>query len=118
MPKRSPSAGERGPGSRGLNPAREVIHPPLSRTLANQLLRSGTSIGANVEEAQAGQSRPDFINKLFIACKEARETHYWLRLVAATELIPEPRLTELLDEANQLIAILTTVIRRTKEGKE
>jgi four helix bundle protein len=47
---------------------------------------------------------------------EARETHYWLRLVAATELIPEPRLTELLDEANQLVAILTTVIRRTKEG--
>jgi len=111
---------------RTFNFARRIVHlcqmldqtPGVSRTLANQLLRSGTSIGANVEEAQAGQSRPDFINKLFIACKEARETHYWLRLVAATELIPEPRLTELLDEANQLIAILTTVIRRTKEGKE
>ena len=111
---------------RTFNFARRVVNlcqmldqtPGVSRTLANQLLRSGTSIGANVEEAQAGQSRADFINKLSIACKEARETHYWLRLVATTELIPEPRLSELLDEANQLIAILTTVIRRTKEGKE
>jgi len=87
---------------RTFNVARRVVNlcqmldqtPGISRTLANQLLRSGTSIGANVEEAQAGQSRADFINKLFIACQEARETHYWLRLVAATELIPEPRLTE------------------------
>ena len=108
-----------------FNLARRVVNlcqildktPGVSRTLANQLLRSGTSIGANVEEAQAGQSRLDFINKFSIARKEARETHYWLRLVAATELIPEPRLTELLDEANQLIAILTTVIRRTKESR-
>ena len=106
-----------------FNFARRVVNlcqildktPGVSRTLANQLLRSGTSIGANVEEAQAGQSRRDFINKPSIARKEARETHYWLRLVAATELIPEPSLTELLDEANQLVAILTTVIRRTKE---
>ena len=106
-----------------FNLARRVVNlcqildktPGVSRTLANQLLRSGTSIGANVEEAQAGQSRLDFINKLSIACKEARETHYWLRLVAATELIPEPSLTDFLDEANQLVAILTTVIRRTKE---
>ncbi len=92
--------------------------PGVSRTLANQLLRSGTSIGANVEEGQAGQSRADFLSKLSIACKEARETHYWLRLLAATELIPEPRLTELLDEANQLVAILTAIIRKTKENRE
>jgi four helix bundle protein len=92
--------------------------PGVSRTLANQLLRSGTSIGANVEEGQAGQSRADFLSKLSIACKEARETHYWLRLLAATELVPEPRLTELLDEANQLVAILTAIIRKTKERRE
>jgi four helix bundle protein len=90
----------------------------VSRTLANQLLRSGTSIGANVEEGQAGQSRADFLSKLSIACKEARETHYWLRLLAATELVPESRLTELLDEANQLVAILTAIIRKTKERRE
>ncbi|MCI0537164.1 MAG: four helix bundle protein [Verrucomicrobiales bacterium] len=111
---------------RTFNFARRVVKlcqmldqtPGVSRTLANQLLRSGTSVGANVEEAQSGQSRADFINKLFIACKEARETHYWLRLISASELVPESRLTELRDEANQLIAILTTVIRKTKEKNQ
>jgi four helix bundle protein len=52
---------------------------PTSRTLASQFLRSGTSVGANLEEAQAGQSRADFLSKCSIACKEARETHYWLK---------------------------------------
>jgi four helix bundle protein len=89
----------------------------VSRTLANQLLRSGTSIGANVEEAQYGQSRADFLNKISVACKEARETHYWLRLLSASKTVPESRLSEILDEANQLIAILTTIIRKTKENK-
>lgn len=89
--------------------------PGVSRTLAGQLLRSGTSIGANVEEGQAGQSRADFISKLSIACKEARETHYWLRLLGATDVISEHRLTGLIDEANQLVAILTTIIKRSKE---
>ena len=88
--------------------------PGVSRIMANQLLRSGTSIGANVEEGQAGQSRADFVSKLSIACKEARETHYWLRLLSASELVPESRLTELLDEANQLVAILTTITKNTR----
>ena len=83
--------------------------PGVSRTLANQLLRSGTAIGANVEEGQAAQSRADFRSKLFIACKEARETHYWLRLLSATHVVSESRLTGLLDEADQLVAILTTI---------
>ncbi len=90
--------------------------PGVSRTMANQLLRSGTSIGANVEEGQAGQSRADFVSKLSIACKEARETHYWLRLLSASEIVPEPRLVELLDEANQLIAILTTITKKTRQN--
>ena len=92
--------------------------PGVGRTMANQLLRSGTSIGANVEEGQAGQSRADFASKLSIACKEARETHYWLRLLSASEIVPEPRLAELLDEANQIIAILTTITKNTRaKGK-
>ncbi len=91
-------------------------NPGVSRTLANQLLRSGTSIGSNVEESQAGQSKADFISKLSIACKEARETHYWLRLLTASNLIPEPKLTPLTDEANQLIAILTTIIKHSRSG--
>jgi four helix bundle protein len=92
--------------------------PGVSRTLSNQLLRSGTSICANVEEGQAGQSRADFSSKLSVACKEARETHYWLRLLAASEVVPAPRLTELLDEANQLVAILTTIVRKTRQNSE
>jgi len=82
--------------------------------MAHQLLRSGTSIGANVEEGQAAQSRADFLSKLSIACKEARETHYWLRLLAAAEVVDEARLAELLDEADQIIAILTTITKNTK----
>ena len=92
--------------------------PGANRTLSHQLLKSGTSIGANVEEAQAGQSKADFVSKMSIACKEARESHYWLRLLVATEVLPQARLTDLLDEANQLIAILTSVIKNTRRKVE
>jgi four helix bundle protein len=88
--------------------------PGVSRTLANQLLRSASSVGANVEEGQASQSRADFISKYSIACKEARETHYWLRLLRAGEVAPPDRLSALIDEANQLVAILTTIVKRTR----
>lgn len=86
----------------------------VSKTLALQLLRSGTSIGANVEEAQAGESRKDFVHKYAIACKEARETHYWLRLLAGTDVIPSSRLNSLTQEANELVAILTTIIKTVR----
>lgn len=88
--------------------------PGTSRTLAKQLLRSGTSIGANVEEAQASQSEPDFLSKRSIACKEARETHYWLRLLAASEILPEAQLHDLTAEANELVAILTTIVKKLR----
>lgn len=88
--------------------------PGVPRILAGQILRSGSSIGANVEEAQAGQSKADFISKLSIACKEARETRYWLRLLTATDVISENKLSALTDEANQLTAILITIINNTR----
>lgn len=88
--------------------------PGVSRTLANQLLRSGTSIGANVEEAQGSQSRADFIAKSYIACKEARETHYWLRLLVSSGIAPKERVSDLTDEANQLVAILTTIVKNAR----
>ncbi len=91
--------------------------PGVSRTLSNQILRSGTSIGANVEEGQASQSDPDFISKYSIACKEARETHYWLRLLAETNIVPEPQLADLTDEASQLNAILTTIVKKLRARK-
>lgn len=88
--------------------------PGVSRTLSNQILRSGTSIGANVEEGQASQSEADFVSKYSIACKEARETHYWLRLLAETNIVPEPQLADLTDEASQLTAILTTIVKKLR----
>jgi four helix bundle protein len=90
--------------------------PGVSRTLANQLLRSGTSVGANLEESQGGQSRADFLSKVSISLKEARETHYWLRLLLAADILPERQLTPLLDEANQLVAILTTIVKKLKSS--
>jgi len=82
--------------------------------LSNQLLRSGTSIGANVEEASAGQSRKDFVAKMSIAAKEARETRYWLRLLQASQLV-EVNVSEELSHIEELIRILTSIIKTTRE---
>ena len=89
----------------------------VSRTLANQLLRSGTSIGANVQEGQSSQSEADFIAKYSIACKEARETHYWLKLLLASDLILETQVRDLINECNELLAILTVIIKKLKAKK-
>ena len=86
-----------------------------ARTISNQLLRSGTSIGANIEEAHGSQSKADFTAKMYISCKEARETNYWLRLLIETEMIPEKQLANLLDESSQLIAILTSVVKKSSQ---
>ena len=91
--------------------------PGAGRALARQLLRSGTSIGANVEEAQASQSRADFVSKYSIACKEARETHYWLRLIGETGIMPFERLEPLKQECHELIAILTSIIKKCREDR-
>lgn len=82
--------------------------------LSKQLLRSGTSIGANVEEAQAAQSTKDFVNKLSIACKEARETRYWLRLLDQSQLCAL-NFVPLLERAEELIRILNSIIKTTTE---
>ena len=87
-------------------------------TLAKQLFKSGTSIGANVEEAQAGQSKLDFISKNAIALKEARETIYWLRLLAASKIVPSKRLSELQVEADELARIIGAIIVSAKRGKK
>jgi four helix bundle protein len=89
--------------------------PGVGRTLSRQWLRSGTSIGANVEEAQAGQSRADFLSKYSIALKEARETHYWLRLIAECEILAPMRLAEITQECNELVAMLTAIIKSTRK---
>jgi four helix bundle protein len=88
--------------------------PGVGRTLGKQLIRSGTSIGANVEESQAAQSTADFIHKLEIALKEARETRYWLRLLTATELFPKARLSPILKEAEEITKIIAAIVIKTK----
>ena len=90
--------------------------PGVKRTLSNQLLRSGTSVGANIEEAQAGQSRADFLSKMSIASKEARETLYWLKLLEKAELISDDRLQDLKQEADEIVRILTSIVKSTKNG--
>jgi len=92
--------------------------PGVGRILAKQLIRSGTSIGANVEESQSAQSTADFIHKLEIALKDARETQYWLKLLIAAEVISENRLLPLLGEANELIKILAAIIIKKKQNRQ
>ncbi len=91
--------------------------PGVSRNLSRQLLNAGTSVSANVEEAQAAQSKADFISKNSIALKEARETHYWLRLLIAAKIMPERSLAELRDEAEELKRILGSIIVSAKGRK-
>ena len=90
--------------------------PGVGKVLSTQLLRSATSIGANLEEAQAGQSKPDFIHKCSISLKEARETHYWLRLLEAEAIVAPQQIAPLSRECNELISILTAITRSAKKG--
>ena len=89
--------------------------PGVGRTLGRQLLRSGTSIGANVEEAQAGQSRADFVSKYAIALKEARETIYWLRLLHESGEHSNGQCETLQQEADEIARILAAIIVNTKK---
>jgi four helix bundle protein len=79
--------------------------------LASQLWRSGTSIGSNVEEAQAAQSRADFRSKMAIDAKEARETHYWLRLTRDGHVLDSATVTPLIDEIEAIKRILTSIVK-------
>lgn len=87
---------------------------PVGYAIGNQIVRSGTSVGANLEEAQNASSKKEFIRGLTISLKEARETEYWLRLIVETELIVKSKLESLIDENVQIIKILTTIIKKTK----
>jgi four helix bundle protein len=85
--------------------------------VAEQLVKSGTSIGANVEEADGAESKRDFVHKMSIARKEARETRYWLRIVRATELSKNAQeISYLLQESDELVRILSAIIRSAQKG--
>lgn len=87
-----------------------------AQVLGKQLLRSGTSVGANYREAHRARSKAEFIAKMGDCLKELDETDYWLDLLASSAIVPAPRLAPLLDETNQLTAIFVTIIKRTKAG--
>ena len=82
--------------------------------LSKQLLRSGTSIGANVAESQQAQSRADFISKLSIALKEAVETNYWLRLLYATDYLSSTEYSSVITDCKELEKLLTAILKTTK----
>ena len=113
-------------GERSFNFALRIVRvcqvldekPGIGRTLGRQLLRSGTCVGANVEEGFGAQSEADYLSKCSIACKEARETLYWLKLLGASETLPANRLTDLIQECHELVAILTTITKRLKEKRD
>jgi len=83
--------------------------------LSKQLLKCGTSIGANIHEAQEGQSRADFISKLSISLKEARETMYWIELLKETNYLTQKEADSILKDLVELIKLLVTIIKTTKE---
>jgi four helix bundle protein len=88
------------------------------RHIAGQLLRSGTSAGANYEEARGAESRADFIHKLGMAWKETREAAYWLQLIHRAELVKPSLLVELLQEADELRAILCRSQQSARKGSK
>lgn len=103
----------------GLRVVRMFVALPKTeeaRVLGKQVLRSGTSVGANYREAHRSRSKPEFIAKLGDCLKELDESAYWLELLTQSGIIPTPKLASLKDETNQLIAILTTISKNTKRG--
>ena len=101
-----------------VNLYRYLVEERKERVLSKQVLRSGTSIGANVAEGLFGVSRADFINKYTIALKEANETRYWLELLAETNYLPPcDQTASLLDECKAIVAILASSVK-TAKGKK
>ena len=85
--------------------------------LSKQLLRSGTSIGANVSEAERGQTKPDFYTKMNIASKEAYESYYWLRLLYATGYLNDAEFDSLEKDVKEVISILISICKTINENK-
>ena len=86
--------------------------------LSKQLLRCGTSIGANISEAQMGQSKSDFNAKMYIALKEANESKYWLKLLYATEYLTENEFNSIKTDIKEIIALLMSITKSTKMNND
>lgn len=99
-----------------VNLYRHLLSEFKEYTISKQILRSGTSIGANVAEAIQAQSRPDFVSKLNIALKESTETKYWLKLMKATGYLTDKEYNSLFDDCTEIEKLLTTIIKTTKKN--
>jgi len=97
-----------------VNLYKNLIYEKKEFVLSKQLLRSGTSIGANVEESIGGQSDKDFISKISITYKEARETIYWLKLLQATDFLTQQQADSLLNDADEICKILASIQKTLK----
>jgi four helix bundle protein len=95
---------------------RELQRDEVGRVWGRQFLRSSTSIGANVHEAQGGQSKADFIAKMSIAHKEALETLYWIRLLQESRIIHADRLCDITDETQQIVRVLSSILLSAKRN--
>ena len=120
MPQRSPTDIQKRTFEFGVRVIR--LGGKLPRTLAateigKQLLRSGTSVGANVQEADAAESRSDFIHKMSIALKEARESRYWLSLIGTAVPQDSEEVKALIHESTELTKILFTIIANARKGR-
>jgi len=93
-----------------------IYETKKENTLSKQLLRAGTSIGANIEEAIGGQSDKDFIAKLSISYKECRETHYWLRLLKDTDFITEQEFQSIIKDCEELLKIIASILKTMKQN--
>ncbi len=89
----------------------------VAQVLGKQVLRSGTSVGANYREGSRGRSKAEFISKIGECLKEIEETEYWLELLVDSGCVTAPRMAELLDETRQLIAIFTSIDKKAKGSR-
>ena len=99
---------------RVVNLYKYLVDEKCERIMSKQLLRSGTSIGANVREAIYAQSKKDFINKLSIALKETSETEYWLDLLSRTEYLTEAQYKSLQSDCSEIAKLLTVIVKSSK----
>jgi four helix bundle protein len=95
-----------------------LLGHPVVREISRQLLRAGTSIGANLQEADAGESKPDFRSKVAVARKEAFESRFWLRLIVHADARLVSTTAPLLQETTELVAILTSIKRNSETNDE
>lgn len=100
-----------------VNVYKFLVREHKEYVLSKQLLRCGTSIGANISEAQRGQSKADFVAKMSIALKEANETEYWLKLLHHTDFLSSEQYASLHRDASELVSILTAICKTANTNK-